>query len=221
MTDQHLHPRVAKARTAFDDWARTGRAEGMEKHHGPVARRAFDRLSLAPASWYLDIGCGNGYTVRWAAAAAPEGRAVGIDVAPAMLERARAMSAAFGNTDFRLAAFPDHDLPAERFEGIFSMEVFYYLPDIDAALAATRNLLRPDGRFALVVDYYRENAASHDFPSHVDAEMTLWSMAEWRSAFERAGLAVTEQTRIVLPADEADEDWQATEGSLLTLGTRA
>lgn len=215
-----MHPRVARARAAFDDWAKTGRAEGMERHHGPVARRAFDRLRLTPESWYLDIGCGNGYTVRWAAQAAPYGQAIGLDVAPAMLDRARALSQPFANADFRLAAFPTHDLPAGRFDGIFSMEVFYYLPDIDAALAATRELLSPAGRFACVVDYYQENAASHDFPSHVDAEMTLWSMADWRTAFARAGLGVEAQTRIVLPAGEADEPWQATEGSLLTLGAR-
>lgn len=210
---------MEKARIAFDEWARAGRAEGMERHHGPAARRAFDRLALTPEGWYLDIGCGNGYTVRWAAQAAPYGRAIGLDVAPAMLERARALSTAFAQAEYHLAAFPGHDLPRGRFEGIFSMEVFYYLPDIDAALAATRDLLAPGGRFACVVDYYTENAASHDFPSHVDAEMTLWSMADWRAAFGRAGLRVVEQTRLILPLAEADEDWQTTDGSLLTLGT--
>jgi SAM-dependent methyltransferase len=221
MSGEALHPRVAKARAAFDEWAKAGEAEGMERHHGPAARRAFERLPLTPESWYLDIGCGNGYTVRWGAQAAPYGRAVGLDVAPAMIARARAMSAPFPNAAFRLAAFPAHDLPAGRFDGIFSMEVFYYLPDIDAALGATRDLLTPAGQFACVVDYYAENAASHDFPSHVDAEMTLWTMAEWRDAFAQSGLRVVDQTRIVLPPAEADEDWQATEGSLLTLGERA
>ncbi len=36
----------------------------MERGHGPVARRLVDRMQLAPDAWYLDIGCGNGYTVQ-------------------------------------------------------------------------------------------------------------------------------------------------------------
>lgn len=220
MSDTQDEMSVARVRDVFDDWARRGRAEGMERGHAPVARRALEHLALGPTSRYLDIGCGNGYTVRWAAAVAPEGRAVGLDVSEEMVERARRMSADLPNAEFHLAAFPDHPLKPESFDAIFSMEVFYYLPDLDAALAEVTRLLVPGGRFACVVDFYEENVESRGWPEDVGVPMRRLDMAGWRAAFERAGMTVPLQRQITLPPEEASEEWKTTVGSLLTLGRR-
>ncbi len=211
---------TARVRTVFDDWAVRGRAEGMERSHGPVARKAFKRLGLKPDSWYLDIGCGNGYTVRWAAQDVPEGKAFGIDVAPEMIARAKDLSGGLANAEFHLATFPQHDLPLGRFDAIFSMEVLYYLPSLSAALEEVVRLLKPDGRFVSVVDFYQENAASHSWPEDVGVAMRLLSAAQWRRAFEDAGLEVIEQARITLPAEQASESWKVDVGSLMTAGQR-
>jgi len=213
-----LNRHVTRVQAVFDDWARRGRAEGMEQSHGPVARRAFDRLPLDSDSWYLDIGCGNGYTVRWAAAVTRQGRAVGLDVAPEMIARARALSADASAAEFHCGTFPDHPLPPGRFDAVFSMEMFYYLPDVAAAVREVHALLAPGGRFACVVDYYKENAASHSWPDDLGVPMHLLDTAEWGDRFEAAGLTVVEQVRITLPPGEASEPWKAEVGSLLTLG---
>jgi SAM-dependent methyltransferase len=213
--------RVARVRAVFDDWARRGRATDMAESHAPVARRAVDTLALGRTSWFLDIGCGNGYAVRWAAEAASEGRAFGLDVAPEMIALARRLSAGYPTAEFRVARFPKHDLPGDRFDGIFSMEVFYYLPDLDAALAETLRLLRPGGRFACAVDYYGENTASHGWPADLGVEMTLLDAAGWRNAFLRAGFAAVTQNRIRIAATDPRDTWKAAEGSLLTIGARA
>lgn len=52
--------RIDEVRQLFDRWAEQGRAEGMEKSHGPSARAAFERLEVGPGQHFLDIGCGNG-----------------------------------------------------------------------------------------------------------------------------------------------------------------
>ena len=204
----------------FDDWALRGRAEGMEASHAPFVRPAFERLALAPDAWYLDIGCGNGYTVRWAAQVAPDGKAVGIDLSSEMITLSRTLSADVPNAEFYEGAFPEHDLPRDRFDAILSMEVFYYLPDMAAALEETRRLLRPGGRFACMVDFYAENEISHSWPDDVGVEMTLLNETGWRTALEGAGFTAIEQHRVRLPPEEASEPWKATEGSLLTLGRR-
>ncbi len=212
---------TARVRDVFNDWAATGRAEGMEVSHAPFVRPVFDTLPIGPESWYLDIGCGNGYTVRWAAAIATRGRAVGIDVSPAMIARARTLTDHRPNVEYHLARFPEsHPLPLGRFDVIFSMEVFYYLPDLAAALSEVGRLLAPGGMFACQVDFYRENEASHSWPDNVGVAMRLLSEREWRAAFEGAGLDVTDQFRVRLPAEEATEPWKATEGSLVTVGRR-
>lgn len=212
----------ARVRAVFDDWADRGRAEGMETGHAFSAREGFERLGLEAGAHYLDIGCGNGYTVRWAAeVVGAEGRAVGIDLSPNMVERARTLSSGLANVQFHEAAFPNHALPREAFAGIFSMEVLYYLPDVGAALAEICRLLVPGGRFACVVDYYRENEASHSWPDDLGVAMNLLSMAGWRGAFEDAGLTVLEQACLQYPLEAGKEPgWKQSQGSLMTVGQR-
>jgi SAM-dependent methyltransferase len=208
----------------------------MAASHAPVARVALDRLELRRDARFLDIGCGNGYVVRWAADAAPDGLAMGIDVAPAMIALARAHSAGYRNVRFAVATFGmgrDPAAPASSaapFDAVFSMEVFYYLPDLGAALRETLGLLTPGGRFACAVDYYGENTASHSWPADLGVGMTLLDQAGWRAAFERAGFAHVRQERIRQPTPEtaaleaavhaSGSSWKVIHGTLLTLGQR-
>ena len=141
----------------FDEWSVNGRAEGMEEGHTPMARRAFEQLNVRPGQNYLDIGCGNGYAVRWAAAVDPSVQAVGIDVSAGMVERARSQSKAYENARFIHAPFPLPILKAKSFDSILSMEAFYYFRELQWALVSTIRLLRPGGLFACVIDYYTEN----------------------------------------------------------------
>ena len=226
-------PGVARVRAVFDEWARGRRADDMAASHAPVARVALERLGLRRDARFLDIGCGNGYAVRWAAEAAPEGVAVGIDVAPAMIALAQRHSAGYDNVRFTVATFGSAAPAAPAaapFDAIFSMEVFYYLPDLDAALRQALALLKPGGRFACAVDYYGENTASHSWPADLGVTMTLRDEAGWRTAFERAGFVAVRQERIRQSAATAarletdvhhlGEDWKVTHGTLLTLGER-
>lgn len=221
MSDDCPDGDFVRVRHVFEDWAERGRAEGMAESHAPFVRPVFERLPLPPDGAYLDIGCGNGYTVRWAASAAPEGRAVGLDASPRMIARAREQSAELPNAEFHVATFPDeHPLEPGAFDVIYSMEVFYYLPDLGAGLQEVLRLLRPGGVFACQVDYYEENAASHSWPEDVGLEMELLSEAGWREAFESGGLEVVDQFRVRLPPEQTSEPWKATEGSLVTIGRR-
>lgn len=205
---------LTPVRTLFDRWAESGRAEGMERGHGPSARKAFDRLGVGPGTRYLDVGCGNGYTVRWAAELGAT--AVGIDVSEKMIALARSLSPA--GTRFIHAPFPLPLLKAKSFDAIFSMEVFYYLPDLSWGVLSTARLLAPGGLFACVVDYYEENPASHGWPEEVGVKMNLLSEKGWRDVMQEVGLEVVEQTRVCNP--DAVETWKRDVGSLLTLARR-
>lgn len=213
------HPALRPAGEVFDAWARDGRDDGMQRAHGPVVRRIFDRLELDGTSRYLDIGCGNGYTVRWVASQFGS-TAVGLDASREMIARASALSIALPNVSFVCSSFPRHSLPAATFDVIFSMETMYYMLDLHEALTAVLNLLSPGGIFVSAIDYYRGNRASLGWPGYVGAEMKLMSARNWRRAFEGAGFQSVSQTRLVLPATEARERWHATVGSLVTTGRR-
>ena len=208
-------------RAVFDTWATNGRAEGMEAGHFVAARRAFDILALKPGDRYLDIGCGNGYSVRWAAQISPDVSAIGIDLSEKMIQRAREMSSDYSNCRFINAPFPLPILKAGAFDALLSMEVFYYFPNLRWALMGALRLLKPGGQFACIVDRYTENEASHAWSEQVGLNLNLLSEQEWRSALEGVGFEVTDQVRIRQPRlDDEPEDWRHTEGSLLTLGRK-
>jgi arsenite methyltransferase len=205
----------------FDEWAVNGRAEGMETGHTPMARPAFERLNLQPGQRYLDIGCGNGYTVRWASETAQDVHAIGIDVSDEMVSHARALSESFSNCRFISAPFPLPILKAQAFDAIFSMEVFYYLPNLPWALMSTLRLLKPGGLFACVVDFYEENSASHGWAEDIGIELNLLSTQGWQDAMTEVGFEIVEQTRLLAPAVPGETpNWRQTEGSLLTLVQR-
>lgn len=211
---------VRPAGEVFDAWARDGRDDGMEHAHLPVVRRILEGIGLSSGTRYLDIGCGNGYTVRWAAAERGA-TAMGLDASREMVARARALSAGMPNVSFAFAAFPEHSLTGASFDVIFSMETMYYMTDLDEALREVLRLLEPGGLFVSAIDFYRENRVSHGWTGYVGTEMKLMSARGWRRAFERTGFQSVSQSRLVVPEAEAREPWHATVGSLVTSGRRS
>jgi SAM-dependent methyltransferase len=142
----------------------------------------------------LDVACGPGLVV--AAFAAVARRVTGIDVTPAMIDRARALAAERGlaNVDLRVGDV----VPLPYRDGSFSVVVsrfaFHHFLDPGAVLAEMRRVCRPGGR-VVVTDLLaspdpRKAAAFHRMemlrdPSHVRA-LTL---AELGGLFADVGLA--------------------------------
>ena len=205
----------------FSEWAETGRADRMADGHLVNAERAFHILNPAPGSRYLDIGCGNGYSVRWAAGVDPSVQAMGLDTAEGMIRHARALSSQWSNCRFIHAPFPCPELRTGAFDSIFTMEVLYYMDDVPSALESIRSLLKPGGKVVSIIDYYEENPHSFGWPEDVGLAMQLHSIEGWRSLFEAAGLRVLQQEQLKHPLPEGQApNWQHSIGSLMTLAIR-
>ena len=126
-------------------------------------RRQNDRLRAAASvgrrDHVLDVGCGTGQTTRDAARAAVNGRAVGIDVAAPMLERARQLSdeEALTNVDFLHANAQDHAFEPSSFDIAISRFGTMFFDDPVAAFTNIGRALRPAGRLVLLVWQGREH----------------------------------------------------------------
>src|SRR5262250_1793257 len=90
-------------RTEFNEWARAGKGESMERGHRPVGEQAIARMRVAPNSRVLDVGCGSGWATRLLADYAVNGRVTGIDISDEMVQLARESSADHKNVDFEVA----------------------------------------------------------------------------------------------------------------------
>ena len=87
------------ATDVFDVWANNGSAEEMEDGHAGPVQVAVGQMNLLAGETILDLGCGNGWATRMLAGITG-GAAIGIDGAPSMVERARALSVDFPDICF-------------------------------------------------------------------------------------------------------------------------
>ena len=152
-----------------------------------------------PDDSVLDVACGPGLV---ACAFARSARQVtGIDLTPAMIERARALAAEqrLANVTFQIGDVLPLPFPDAAFSIVVSRFAFHHFLDPAAVLAEMRRVCRPGGR-VVVADLMAspdpaKAAAFHRMemlrdPSHARA-LTL---AELRALFREAGLATPAET---------------------------
>ena len=106
------------------------------------------RLELTPGLRVLDAGCGPGLlTTAVAAAVAPQGRVLALDIQPGMIAKAqaRATKAGLSNIDYLVAPLGQGKLPGSRFDRALLVTVLGEVPDKVAALSEIRFSLKPGG----------------------------------------------------------------------------
>jgi len=129
--------------------------------------------ALHPGEVVLDLGCGAGTDLLIAAQmVGPEGRAIGIDMTPAMLDRARESAAAMGLANVELHESLIESLPLEdaSVDVVTSNGVIDLVPDKDAVFAELDRVLRPGGRLQ-IADVIIHTEVSEDARKRID----LWT----------------------------------------------
>jgi SAM-dependent methyltransferase len=128
---------------------------------------------LHPGERVVDVGSGGGIDSLIAAKmVGPKGRVIGIDMTPAMLERARraAVEAGLENVEFREGLMEDLPVEDDWADVVISNGVLNLAPDKTRALGEMNRVLEPGGRLQ-IGDILVEREVSAESKRKID----LWT----------------------------------------------
>jgi SAM-dependent methyltransferase len=117
---------------------------------GPIAARLVEELHARPGERVLDIGCGRGAVLGpLARAVGPSGYALGIDLAPRMVELTAHDLADLPQAEVRLGDATAPGLPPAAFDVVAASLVLFFLPDPAGVLRSWAELVARGGRLGV------------------------------------------------------------------------
>ena len=149
---------------------------------------------IRPGEVIVDLGSGGGLDVFLASKmVGPQGRAIGIDMTTAMIERARAnaQSGGYTNVEFYQSTIDEIPLPDESVDCVISNCVINLAPDKPAVFREIARILKPGGRVAV-----SDIALKHELPEAVAQSMAAYvgciagaiKIEDYRRRSPRSGL---------------------------------
>ncbi|HEX8067641.1 MAG TPA: class I SAM-dependent methyltransferase [Thermoleophilaceae bacterium] len=188
---RHVNVRYHDAAASGYDskWGISYGPEGRAQVLGKMRRALGERAHFERA---LEIGAGTGYFTLNLLRAGAVDRAVATDISPGMLAELQGSAARLGvEVETACCQASELPFPDDSFDLVFGHAVLHHLPDLDAAFAEFRRVLRPGGRLAFCGE-----------PSHHGDRLA--------SVPKRAALAVAPAWRRAVGARR--RDWPDREG---------
>jgi arsenite methyltransferase len=128
---------------------------------------------LEPGETVVDLGCGAGFdTILAAQMIGSEGQAIGVDMTPAMLQKARrnAELLGLGNVDLREGYLEEPPVADETADVVISNGVINLCPDKATVLAEAFRVLKPGGRLQIA-----DIIVAKAVPDGAKQDIALWT----------------------------------------------
>jgi len=147
-----------RVRKHFDRWAANYDNGHITAWLRAFQQRVIDVMSPQPHYRVLDVGCGSGWADILLSRTLTAGRACGIDLSPAMIERARSNAAGMPNVEFAVGDAERIPYGDGVFDAVMCSSSFHHYPNPVRALREFRRVLKAGGA-VYILDTCRDSSA--------------------------------------------------------------
>ena len=162
----------------------------MNFGHAPLTNWGLSLLSFHDKMTMLDIGCGGGATLQRLLKHSKDAKVYGIDISEESVAKAKKVNADVLDKQVFVCQGSAEKLPYEdgMFDVVTAVETVYFWPNLPQCLQEVRRVLKPGGRFAIMIEVVEEDSIW----TNVVEGMTAYSPEELQKMLDDAGFTQTE-----------------------------
>lgn len=162
----------------------------MNFGHAPLTNWGLSLLSFQDQMTMLDIGCGGGATLQRLLKRSKKAKVYGIDISEESVAKAKKINAEALDKQVFVTQGSAEKLPYDdgMFDVITAVETVYFWPNLPHCLKEVRRVLKPGGRFAIMIEVLDSDSVW----TNVVEGMTAYSPDELQKMLNEAGFIHTE-----------------------------
>jgi SAM-dependent methyltransferase len=162
----------------------------MNYTHAPLTNWGLKLVNIQDGWTMLDVGCGGGFTIRRLLNRSKDAQVYGIDISEESVAKAKKVNAEVLDKQVFVTQGSAEKLPYEneKFDLVTAVETVYFWPNLPNCLQEVRRVLKPGGKFAILVEVVDSDSK---WTSVVEG-MTAYTPEQIKSLLDDAGFAQTE-----------------------------
>ena len=162
----------------------------MNYTHAPLTNWGLNLVDVQNGWTMLDVGCGGGFTIRRLLKRSRGARVYGIDISEESVAKARKVNAEVLDKQVFVTQGSAEKLPYEdgKFDLVTAVETVYFWPNLPNCLQEVRRVLKPSGKFAILVEVVDSDSK---WTSVVEG-MTAYTPEQIKTLLDDAGFTQTE-----------------------------
>ena len=162
----------------------------MNYTHGPLTHWGLKLVNIQDGWTILDVGCGGGFTIRRLLKRSKDAHVYGIDISEESVAKAKKVNADVLEKQVFVTLGSAEKLPYDdaKFDLVTAVETVYFWPNLPGCLQEVRRVLKPGGKFAILVEVVDSDSK---WTSVVEG-MTAYTPEQIKSLLDDAGFTQTE-----------------------------